>query len=472
MKITYFISAFLASLVAFTAQALPGPTSATFDMGALFTVAGYTGASTLSGFPVLVRIAENSPSGFSYDDLQSKSTGADIAFVDMSGNGLPFEIDTWNPSGTSLIWVRLPSMTNGTEFVMCWGSTSSGKTVCPDNPWSDYTGVWHMNAVSPADATGCGNDGTASGDVALATGVVGSGLSYPNQNAFVTCGKNLSNADLAAGYTMEGWVNLANTSGNKAVFGKDAFISLRMEGSSIKITTPGVADYGNVNNFITAGGEWHHVALTFAPNATGGAKIYLDGVGKSAQDTGNIGNTTDSTELWLAHNQWGNGQGFTGILDEYRVYPGVRSAEWLAVSYAAQADAAFLTPGAATPYEATSAPQVGLAVSAVQYTNATFTASVGSLGMDSAMSADASWADLLLVVGADDTLTSPLFSIPFDRATAAHSSASTVLRGLVTNTTYYAQLRATNSFDVAGESSVVSFTTLDPGPATGIAAFA
>ena len=57
MKITYCISAFLASLVAFTAQALPGPTSATFDKGALFTVAGYTGASTLSGFPVLVRIA-------------------------------------------------------------------------------------------------------------------------------------------------------------------------------------------------------------------------------------------------------------------------------------------------------------------------------------------------------------------------------------------------------------------------------
>ncbi len=81
---------FIVAFAAFTAQALPGPTSATFDKGALFTVAGYTGASTLSGFPVLVRIAENSPSGFSYDDRQSKSTGADIAFVGMDGTGLPF----------------------------------------------------------------------------------------------------------------------------------------------------------------------------------------------------------------------------------------------------------------------------------------------------------------------------------------------------------------------------------------------
>ena len=77
--------------------ALPTPTGFAFAKGAKFTVAGYTGASTLSGFPVLVRIAKNSPSGFSYDALQSKSTGADIAFVGMDGAGLPFEMtgSTW-----------------------------------------------------------------------------------------------------------------------------------------------------------------------------------------------------------------------------------------------------------------------------------------------------------------------------------------------------------------------------------------
>ena len=463
----------LASLayVPASAAALPRPAAATYGWGVQFTIAGYSGGESFANVPVLVRLAENSPSGFSYSQLQSPTDGADLCFIDMSGNGLPFEIDTWNTSGESLVWVLLPTLESTTQFVMCWGGATSGKTVCPDNPWSGYKGVWHMNAVSPADATGCGNDGTASGDVALATGAVGSGLSYPNQNAFVSCGKKLSNADLAAGYTMEGWVNLANTSGNKAVFGKDAFISLRMEGSSIKITTPGVSDYSNVNNFITSGGEWHHVALTFVPNTTSGAKIYLDGVGKPAQNTGKIGNTTDSSELWLARNQWGGGQGFTGIIDEYRVYPGVRSAEWLAVSYAAQAVDSFLTAGDATVYEVTSAPQVGLTVSSVQYTNATFTASVGSLGMDSGMTTDASWADLLLVVGTDDTLASPLFSIPFDRVTATPVSVSTFLSGLVTNTTYWAQLRSTNSFDVVGESTAFSFTTLNPGSATGIANF-
>ena len=132
--------------------ALPGPSSASFGKGALFTVSGYTGSTALSGFPVLVRIANNSPDGFSYSDLHSQADGDDIAFVGMDGIGLPFEIDTWNPSGSSLIWVRLPSMQNGTQFVMCWGSDKSGKTVCGTNPWTDYTGVWHMGETGTPSA--------------------------------------------------------------------------------------------------------------------------------------------------------------------------------------------------------------------------------------------------------------------------------------------------------------------------------
>lgn len=59
------------------ALALPAPVGASYAKGAPFTVAGYTNANgtarseTLSGFPVLVRISEDSPSGFSYSDLLS-----------------------------------------------------------------------------------------------------------------------------------------------------------------------------------------------------------------------------------------------------------------------------------------------------------------------------------------------------------------------------------------------------------------
>ena len=153
MKNKYTFAALAAFAFMFASPALadlPRPTSATFAKGAKFTVEGYAaGKPALSGFPVLVRISDNSPSDFHYSDMQyadaTDKNDIDIAFVNMDGSGLPFEIDTWDPDGTSLIWVRLPSMQNGTEFVMCWSSSSSGKAVSSANPWSAYTGVWHMN---------------------------------------------------------------------------------------------------------------------------------------------------------------------------------------------------------------------------------------------------------------------------------------------------------------------------------------
>ncbi len=75
------VSCLIAALLGLPLFALPGPSSAPFDKGAMFTVAGYTGSSQLSGFPVLVRIAENSPSGFSYDDLHSKADGDDLSLI-------------------------------------------------------------------------------------------------------------------------------------------------------------------------------------------------------------------------------------------------------------------------------------------------------------------------------------------------------------------------------------------------------
>ena len=202
------------------AQALPGPSGVSFDKGALFTVAGYTGASTLSGFPVLVRIAENSPSGFSYDDLQSKSTGADIAFVGMDGTGLPFEIDTWNPSGTSLIWVRLPSMTNGTEFVMCWGGATSGKIVCDESPFSGYVGVWHMSEASGtvADSSGHSLDAVPTGGGAATlsvavSGPVGNGRQCSNSTSTRSYLKAPSYNSQSVGdtFAISGWFNVSSS---------------------------------------------------------------------------------------------------------------------------------------------------------------------------------------------------------------------------------------------------------------------
>ena len=314
------------------------------------TVAGYAGTSTLQNFPVLVRISENDVPGFHYADCAAG--GADLSFRDASGNALPFDVDTWDASGTSLVWVLLPDVAPGgeTSFKMGWSDPSpAAANAAAVWTGSGHKGVWHMNSVSPADASGSGNDGTAAGSVAITNGPVGSALSYPNTSSYVSCGSSLPEADLLGGYTIEGWVNLDSVSGNKALFGKSGFISYRMEGTAVKITTPKVKDYGNVTGFITAANAWHHFSLSFVPNTSGGAKHYLDGVLKATQDTTGINNQTGSIEMWLGRNQWGNEQNFLGLLDEYRLSTSLRSADWIAADYAQVARDDFVEFGAAGP---------------------------------------------------------------------------------------------------------------------------
>ena len=111
-------------------------------------------------------------------------------------------------------------------------------------------------------------------------------------------------------------------------------------------------------------------------------------------------------------------------------------------------------------------PTLALAADSIDYTNATLTARLIAFG------SGASRATLSLVVSANQDLSNPVFSGVLVTDATGLDAFLRALSGLVTNTTYYAQATAVNDQNVAGVSALVSFTTLDPAPATGSARFA
>ena len=139
-------------------------------------VAGYTGTETLTNVPVLVRLS-TAIAGFSYADF-ADANGGDLIFTDESGSVVyPHEIDEWHVGGESLVWVKLPTMVNGTKFKMAYGG-GRGATALPSGNgraasplaaavWSDYAGVWHMNEDSGTafDSTAHGLDALPDKDV-------------------------------------------------------------------------------------------------------------------------------------------------------------------------------------------------------------------------------------------------------------------------------------------------------------------
>ncbi len=84
------------------------------------------GAAMVTSHQVLVSLDSGN-----FDYAHLRADGADMRFTAISGDGggtLPYYVETWNPAGTSAIWVQLPSVpgSGSRQFVMRYGDPSFG----------------------------------------------------------------------------------------------------------------------------------------------------------------------------------------------------------------------------------------------------------------------------------------------------------------------------------------------------------
>ena len=368
-----------------------------FNHVVVFTVAGYTNANgtarseALENFPVLVRISEAGISGFDYDDMTSPATGDDLCFVGNDGTPLAFDIDTWNTNGTSLVWVTLPSMANGTWFVMAYGSSTSGKTVCADNAFAGYTGVWHMNETNNAvttiyDATDNHLDGrTVSTSSSKADGKIG-------RARLIT-----TNTTNVAGNPYDSGITVAITNNAEKLAAVDALVPEFT--ASFWIRPQSVAQWWYFISRRTADNEpgWalqngstlnNSKQANFKTFRAYGANeneskclslyniealetqtwvkidavwmedkrflLYVDGQKVSEGTLANVATNTDTpldlslggalAPLSTANK---NGRGVYGDMDEVRLHVGAMTADWIAADYATQTDESFLSASSA-----------------------------------------------------------------------------------------------------------------------------
>ena len=101
------------------------------------SLASYSG-EVVRDFPLLVRIDGSKV------DLSGVAPGA-ISFTDLQNKGdYPFEVDTWNPSGESLVWVRIPYLAPNFGLRLHYGGSQPTNDAAA--VWADYEGVWHLGA--------------------------------------------------------------------------------------------------------------------------------------------------------------------------------------------------------------------------------------------------------------------------------------------------------------------------------------
>lgn len=332
MKIKYFFVFLLTSLFAISSLAESGSGYKYFKASI-----SYDGA-TIENMPVLLRLSEENILGFSHSDVVNKS----FKILDKDQNLLSYEIDTWNNDGESTIWVKVPNFSKGQIVEVRYGLDYTSDAEI-ENVWENYISVWHLEDVNTEDRAS-DYDGIGNGNLTVTEdGKIGKAVTFPGtDNSSIYCGATLPNSELKDGFTVEGWIKPDTYGGNRAVFGKKDFISIRTESKSIiTVTTPGKADHGLKGLSLPPLNDWWHIAVTFAKSSSKGAKLYINGALVSSVDAKDINNTTDPTDMWIGGNQWN--QIFSGNIDEVRLMKGVASADYLAAEYIAMGEADAIT---------------------------------------------------------------------------------------------------------------------------------
>ena len=329
------------------------------------------GNETLSGFPVLVRLSTGI-AGFSYADIAAN--GADIAFGTDDGFTItpyPFEIDTWDTNGTSLVWVRVPSLAAATSFNLYYGNGVSVANT-PSDTWAGYAGVWHLNEASGTafDATANGLHATASGAnvsecVAVSTAPTGTGrqlASVKGHKSYLSV-PNYDSLGLGGTFTISAWVKadacyasysaryFSRKNGYQDKNGWEAEqrynASASVPATTISARGANSGDYTATLPDITQ--NWVYVVLSY--NGTT-LQYYVNGA-KAATCTLNSAATDNGNPLSFGNDSDGNESNWVGAMDEIRLRGFVPSEAWEAAEYAVTADPSCLVYGTAETLDAT-----------------------------------------------------------------------------------------------------------------------
>ncbi len=305
------------------------------------TLSGYSGAAALTNFPVALWLHEGL-SGFRYADFAAPADGGDLRVTDAAtGAILTYEIETWNPAGTSLVWVCVAELTgNATAIDLHWGNPDASLPGYATGglTWADgFSGVWHLQQPGGPDSTPNRNHGAAYGNV-TAPGLLGS-AQYFDGNDYIQVPDHPSiGTNVISSLTLSVWlrsdVTLTRTNELWRMLekGDNYFLGqgFNSAGGVVLIVKYTNQVYGVGSIADIPSNEWQHICGTY--NGTS-LRLYTNGVLASSQALSPV---IDDDKLPLRIGSDDSGKYFKGALDETRVESAVRSADWIKACYDSQ----------------------------------------------------------------------------------------------------------------------------------------
>ncbi|MGB5676410.1 MAG: DUF2341 domain-containing protein, partial [Gammaproteobacteria bacterium] len=306
---------------------------------------------TLTDMPVLIVLNASN-----IDYSQTNDDGSDLRFFAADGTPLAYEIEQWNESGDSTVWVKVPQITgnsNTDSITMYYGNAAATSAESPSDVWdSNFVGVWHLNQEQGGsgdygvyeDSTANNNDGK---DNVVATGQEGSiadGQEF-DANDWIEIAHDPS-LDLTDSMTISFWIKPTSDSGTfnrvveKGLWGyQDSYYFGGGDGTNdLTFYLNGQEVIDTADNVLTVG-VWQHAAVSYTSNGdgTGTARMYLDGVEIASGNYTSGAVAGNNERLGIGHHD--SDYDFDGFIDEVQISNTDRSADWIAAQYQAMNNA-------------------------------------------------------------------------------------------------------------------------------------
>lgn len=287
------------------------------------------------------------------DYAATQDLGQDLRFIDADNTTeLKYEIELWDETGTSIVWVRVPQVDAGSSTDLIWlyynNSTASGQQSSANTTavWSnDYLAVWHLNGDG-ADSTG--NYSMTDNGTGNTVGMVGNGRSFAGGAYLEFAGLLGTLQELS----ISAWANLTTNGvdGAEVVsMGDYSLIRLDSSGTNTRGVFRRTANWEATNDPTTyTGTGWHYFAYSYSDLANAQA-LYTD---QTQTMTSAFTHSIDWTVALGtvtrigSHADASGDFNFTGQIDEARISGTARSQSWIRAQYRSMSGA-FQNYGAA-----------------------------------------------------------------------------------------------------------------------------
>ena len=288
-----------------------------------------------------------------------------VRFSAADGMPLPFEVETWNPSGESIVWVRVPELTAATELTIAWqGLDATGDLSADGTVWGDeYMRVYHFASATESSIYQANATVSSFANYATAESPAGTARAFVNQAALSLANKRY--LDFAEGLTLQLWAKLADGTASYVasaigtqqlafIYGLtgDEHNAMSLFSYAPRPTSDGGGALRNYSRLPSPDDGWHHYAYTYDGRRFAS---YLDGVqvtnlefraafGASRDGTSDNSQET-SMQVHFGAAPSGSSKVANGALDEYRAEKVGRSADWIRACWKNQATRTFCTVG-------------------------------------------------------------------------------------------------------------------------------